>query len=724
MSTTKCLICIVLIVFLAASCVPTTDHVGVEPTIGMTQPQDLKQPPDLGGAAKSEKRPAEPAEKKGNKAGTQDNAGQKAAEEGKKDQSSQAQEKTPPVPASAENQGILLNLEDVSLVEFSEVVFIEFLKKNYTISPSLKDQPVKISVRMTKSIPAEKLIPLVKEILKQYDIYLVMKEDVYALVSAADIAALDPEFRVGKVAPAIRDETGMVLQIIPLDHIGPNQIEYIIRRYLSKSGTFLPEPITNSLIILDFPDRIAKILEILDILDQEIFKNIHLKVIKPRFWEPAGLVKQITELLRIESVPMLRPREQARGVFFVPIARLGEIYVFATSQEWLDRVLFYVESLDKAEALGGDERTFIYFPLNTSARELGNIVGQLFGSVETPAGAAERQSGEAATGRSLPASQSLMGIPKKFIIDESRNSLIFVLGPSQWANILDLLERLDIPAKQVLIEAIIGELTLDDQFRMGVEWFVKNYGIKVNNKTFTGQGGTEQGLGLGGVGFLYSLVANDDLFRAAINAFISQNRIKIISSPRILGVDNKESVIRVGTEVPVVTSEAITGQIQTEGTTGLLRSIQYRNTGVILTVKPTIHAGGVVSLEFSQEVSEAQTNTISAGIQSPLILTRSIKTNLIARDGQTVFIGGLISKNVSSTRTGVPILSLIPLIGELFKSRSQSERRTELIVLLTPHILSEKSDLDYLTDEFRDKVLPEIKKIAIKEIKRSPDEKK
>ena len=706
MSTTKCLICIVLIVFLAASCVPTTDHVGVEPTIGMTQPQDLKQPPDLGGAAKSEERPAEPAEKKG-----------------KKDQSSQAQEKTPPVPASAENQGILLNLEDVSLIEFSEVVFIEFLKKNYTISPSLKDQPVKISVRMTKSIPAEKLIPLVKEILKQYNIYLILKEDVYALVSAADIAALDPEFRVGKVAPAIRDETGMVLQIIPLDHVGSSQIEYIIRRYLSKSGTFIPEPITNSLIILDFPDRIAKILEILDILDQEIFKNIHLKVIKPRFWEPAGLVKQITELLRIESIPMFRPREQERGVVFVPIERLGEIYVFATSQEWLDRVLFYVESLDKAEALGGDERMFIYFPLNTSARELGNIVGQLFGSVETPAGAAERQSGEAATGRSLPASQSLLGIPKKFIVDESRNSLIFVLAPSQWANIRDLLERLDIPAKQVLIEAIIGELTLDDQFRMGVEWFVKNYGIKVDNKTFTGQGGTEKGLGLGGVGFLYSLVANDDLFRAAINAFISQNRIKIISAPRILGVDNKESVIRVGTEVPVVTSEAVTGQIQTEGTTGLLRSIQYRNTGVILTVKPTIHAGSV-SLEFSQEVSEAQTNTISVGIQSPLILTRSIRTNLIARDGQTVFIGGLISKNVSSTRTGVPILSQIPLIGELFKSRSQSERRTELIVLLTLHILSEKSDLDYLTDEFRDKVLPEIKKIAIKEIKRSPDEKK
>jgi general secretion pathway protein D len=719
MSTAKCLIGIVLIVFLAASCATTADHVGVEPTSGITQPQDLGQPPELGGTAKSEGRPAQQAEIKETKAGKQENAGQKAAEAAKKDQPSQAQDKTPPAPA--EDRGVILNLEDVTLVEFSEVVFIELLKKNYMIAPSLKDQAVKISVRMTKSVPADKLIPLVKEILKQYNVYLIMKEGVYTLVSATDLAALDPELRVGRVPPAIRDETGMILQIIPLDHIGPSQIDYIIKRYLSRAGTFLPEPVTNSLVIIDFPDRIAKVLEILNILDREIFENMILKVIKPRFWEPAGLVKQVTELMRIESIPLLKPREQARGVFFVPIERLGEIYIFATSQEWLDRVLFFVESLDKAEALGGDERVFLYFPTNTSAAELGSIMSQMFGQSETPAVAAESQTSRAPT---APAPKPQAGIAKKLMIDEPRNALIFIVSPSEWTTIRDLLERLDIPAKQVLIEAVIGELTLDDQFRSGFEWFMKNNGIKAGNKTFTGQGGTEGGLGLGSVGLLYSLVADDNLFRAAINAFISQNKIKIISAPRILGVDNKESVIRVGTEVPVVTSEAVTGQIQTEGTTGLLRSIQYRNTGVILTVKPTIHSGGNVSLDLQQEVSEAQTNTISAGIQSPLILTRSIKTSLVAKDGQTVFIGGLISKNVSSTRTGIPILSQIPLIGELFKSRSQGDRRTELIVLLTVHIVSDASDLDYMTEEFRDSVLNDIKKISIKRIKDNPNEKK
>jgi general secretion pathway protein D len=440
-------------------------------------------------------------------------------------------------------------------------------------------------------------------------------------------------------------------------------------------------------------------------------------------------VKQLQDLLRIESIPFLKPREQARGVYLFPIERLREIYVFASSQEWLDRILFHVDNLDRPEALGGEVRTYLYFPMNTSAADLGKTVGYIFGQSiaggERPAqaGAQTPAAGQPQAGQPMGAQSQQLQATNKIIIDESRNCLIFVISPSEWATIQDLLEKLDIPAKQVLVEALIGELTLDDQFRMGFEWFVKNQNIKINNKNFSGEGGTSGGLGLGSVGFLYTLVASDDMFKAAFNAFISQNKINIISAPRIICIDNKESQIKVGTEVPVVTSEAVTGQLQTQGTTALLRSIQYRSTGVLLTVKPTIHSGGVVALDITQEVSEAQTNTISSEIQSPLILNRSIKTSLIAKNGETIFIGGLISKNISSTTTAVPILSKIPLIGALFKSQSQSERRTELIVLITPHILSEGTELDYLTDEFRLKLLPEIMKFSVKEVKKDAHEK-
>jgi general secretion pathway protein D len=647
----------------------------------------------------------------------------KQVDQNLKDRKSEGEtkESQPQVPQNEATKGeekkeeeTLINVEDVSIAEFSELVFSEILKRNYEMAPELKESQTKITVRMTKSVPRTKIIYLVSEILKQYDIYIYEKEDTYHIVPAKEIGSITPKFKYGKAVPKVSEELGVIFQVIPLDYITSSQIDFMIRRYLSKVGVYTVEGVTNSLMIIDYPERIEKILEIIQLLDKEFFKDVILKIIKPTFWEPSALTKQINELLKIESIPVLKPQQPPHGIFLLPIDRLREIYIFSSSQEWLDRILFFVENLDKPEALGGDERTFIYFPVNTSAQDLGGVVSQIFGAVETPAAISEKQ----------PQATPQTKFYKKIIIDERRNCLIFVASPSDWATIKGLLEKLDIPSRQVLIEAVIGEITLDDQFRMGVEWFMKNYNLKIQKKEFTGQGGTEGNVGLGGLGFLYTLVAEDDLFRAAVNAFISQNRIKIISAPRIIGTDNKEAVIRIGTEVPVVTSEAVTGQIQMGGTTGMLRSIQYRSTGVILSVTPTIHSGGVVSLEISQEVSEAQTNTISPEIQSPMILNRSIKTSLIAKNGETIFIGGLISKNISSTKTGVPILSSIPILGSLFKSTSQSERRTELIVLITPHILSETSELDFITEEFRSKMMQDIKKISIKEIREKKDENK
>jgi general secretion pathway protein D len=731
MKNTKCIVVLLLGVLMLASCALFSDRAGVAPAAAGSPSVEIKET----GGEKAEATAENPA-------ALQDNRKPDPGKSQKPDPGNSAatQNAAPPAqnpvkpvaPPVEADKGVLLNLEDVSLSEFCEAVFIELLKKNYSVSPALKDLPIKISVRMTKPIGRDKVLPLAGEILKQYGILLNEKDDVLYLLPVADVASIEPKFRFGKVPPSPID--GMVLQIIPLTHIGPANLDIVLRRYLSKAGTYLPEGGSNSLIIIDFPDRIAKVLQIVEVLDQQAFAEVSLKIIRPKYWEPTALAKQLTELLKIESIPFLKPREQPRGVYFYPIERLGELYVFYSSQEWLDRILYFVDNLDKAEALGGEERVFIYFPINTSAQDLGNIIEQLFGQMVTSVKTSDQSANQGAGAAMANAfntppqpaaspTSSQAGMKKKIIINESRNCLIFVISPSEWSTVRDMLEKLDIPAKQVLIEAVIGEVTLDDQFRLGVEWFIKNNSVAINKRTFSGQGGTEGGLGLGSVGFLYSLTADDGLFRAAINAFMSQNKINILSAPRIVGVDNKECVIRVGTEVPVVTSEAVTGGIQQNGTTGLLRSIQYRNTGVILTVKPTIHGGDLISLDISQEVSEAQTNTTSA-IGSPLILNRNIKTSLIARNGQTIFIGGLISKNVSATKTGVPILSQIPLIGSLFTSRSNSERKTELIVLLTPHILSNDTELDYLTDELRDHVLPDIKKYSIKEIKKDPLDKK
>ena len=151
-------------------------------------------------------------------------------------------------------------------------------------------------------------------------------------------------------------------------------------------------------------------------------------------------------------------------------------------------------------------------------------------------------------------------------------------------------------------------------------------------------------------------------------------------------MDNKQASINVGTQVPVVTSETSSAQIQTEGTTALLRTIEYRNTGVILTIKPTINSNGIVTMDISQTVSQPQTNDTSK-IDSPLILTRQINTTVDLKSGKTLLLGGLIKKSRSITINKVPVLGDIPVLGNLFKVTSKGTEKTELIVEVTPYIL-------------------------------------
>ena len=257
---------------------------------------------------------------------------------------------------------------------------------------------------------------------------------------------------------------------------------------------------------------------------------------------------------------------------------------------------------------------------------------------------------------------------------------------------------------QVLIEATIAEVTLTDGLQYGIEWYLKNTS---GSQTSILQ--TLGGLGVGSGGLNYSILTDSKKFQLLLNALSQEGMIKILSSPRLTVRDGKSASIIVGTEVPVITSESTTSEIITEGTSGIVRSVQYRRTGVSLTVTPSVHAKGVVTLQISQEVSEAQTNTTS-NISSPMILNRSLSTEVSAADGQTIVIGGLIKEKKSETISKVPILGDIPIFGYLFRTKSLSIESTELIVMITPRIIRNTQQID----EMRESIIKSLNLIEAK----------
>jgi general secretion pathway protein D len=256
-----------------------------------------------------------------------------------------------------------------------------------------------------------------------------------------------------------------------------------------------------------------------------------------------------------------------------------------------------------------------------------------------------------------------------------------------------VIRRLDIVPLQVMIEATIAEVTLNDALQYGLQYFIKNGAFK--NEFSTGSTGTLAISDIAGVfpGFNYVFSTGNQ--NVVLNLLRSVSNVTVISSPELLVLDHQTAGLEVGAQVPVVTQSA-----QSVVTTGapLVNSVDYRNTGVILQVTPRVNSSGLVTLDIDQEVSDVSATTTST-IDSPTINDRHIISSVVVKDGETIALGGLISDNRNDSKSGIPVLDEIPWIGPLFRSTSRSIGRTELLVMLSPKVIRNSNDAAAMTDD-------------------------
>ena len=278
----------------------------------------------------------------------------------------------------------------------------------------------------------------------------------------------------------------------------------------------------------------------------------------------------------------------------------------------------------------------------------------------------------------------------RIVADENNNALIIQATAAEYQGIERTLRKLDVPPTQVLIEATIAEVSLTDDLKYGLQWL---YESGSNTVTFTDTSNGEISSRFPGFSVTYS----GSNVQAALNALSSVTNVNVISSPKLMVVNNQTATLQVGDEVPIATQSAVS---VTNPDAPIVNTVQFRDTGVILDVTPRINNSGIVTLEVSQEVSDVVPTTTS-GIDSPTIQQRKIKSTVAVNSGQMVILGGLIRNNVSKTKSGIPILKDIPLLGAAFRSTTNSTRRTELLVFITPHVVRNMDDADAVTNYLR-----------------------
>ncbi len=393
------------------------------------------------------------------------------------------------------------------------------------------------------------------------------------------------------------------------------------------------------------------------------------------------------------------------GVTVVPLKRLNGLFVFARSSQTLDSVGKWIEKLDTASK----ERSvslYVYHPRNLSAEGLAATLNGVLASetsVSQTAVTGKGPGGAGLGGGAAPAAVAAPSVtsqtstilsteddPVRVSVDKQSNALLFSASPGRWVQIQKILDEIDHTPDQVMIEASILEVTLSNQNNLGVDWSVLTDGGRLGIGSINNAAGVVAPTYPG-----FAVTFLDKNISAAIKALRSQTAVEVVSAPKILALDNHVAKLEVGDQVPVATQ---TGQSTSSAGAPILNTIDYRSTGIILNVTPRIGADDRILLEIDQEVSSVA-DTTTSGIDSPTIQQRKLSTTLILQNGGLVALGGLISTDKSKSDTGIPFLMNIPFLGSAFKSHTQSNTRTELIVLISAKIIRDSASSQRVMDD-------------------------
>jgi general secretion pathway protein D len=615
----------------------------------------------------------------------------------------------------SKSKRVTVALEEMPLSDFINAVFSDILGVNYVVDPKVKGQKEPVTLKLDQAVTEYQVFQTMVEVLKRYRISVYFKDGVFYVLSEAATTGIT--LGIGSSVNDIPATVGQILQIIPVRYTDVQNVKTFLPQIADATLTMFTEE--NILTVKGARDQVEQVIQMVNALDRPAMRGRFVGMVRLKYWRPVEMAEKLREVLTQEGIPVtLEPAR--KGVYINKLDRWAALLLFAAEKQWLDRAKDWIDLLD-VPVEKEERQFFLFFPENSKAVELGASLDKILGGgiVETPSAvrpsAATRAlrpgttpgAGPAATGASVPvrmqggleseAAPGKAGLSReasgavadlRIAVDESRNALIIFTTAERYRPLEALLKKLDVMPAQVLLEATVAEVTLTGSLQYGIEWF-----LRFNIGDFRTATSTLGGLGLGSGGLNLSVIHDNQKFRAFLNALAEEGLLKIRSSPRLTVRDGKSASITVGTEVPVITSEGTTPDVSA----GIVRSVQYRSTGVTLRVTPTIHAPRIVTLEIYQEVSEAQQNPTST-IDSPIIRNSTVTTEVVAADGQTVLLGGLIQENESKNVTKVPLLGDIPLVGPLFRTTSTSSNRSELAVILTPRIIRTPTQMDELRD--------------------------
>ena len=614
-----------------------------------------------------------------------------------------------------------LNFEGLDVREVAKVILGDYLKQSYTVDPGVSGT---VTFRTVRPIPMSDLLPTLEMLLRQNNAAVVHEAGIYKILPIAKVR--------GSITPQLGDvdkpvTAGYAVWVIPLKFVSAHEMAKLLQPFAAENS-IMADDTRNLIIVAGGQRELQHLVDTIDLFDVDWLSGYSVGLFPIRSVD----VKSLTaELDKVFGQGVQSPL--AGIVRVIPIERMNALLVVTTQPKYLEMAKTWIERLDETGGTQGGTRLYVFQVRNGKAENLAQLMGDLFSSrrsttttppalapgarpatlSSTPYGQTPSQTttttatpAPGATTFQLPGGVGSTSNEVRVIADKDTNTLLILASPGDYEIVESALKRLDVVRRQVLVEVVLAEVTLSDDLSLGLNYFINTRNNTIGSLN-TGQlpsGGPTPSASNAVPAFtgLQLINFHGGDVRAVLNTLGSDGRTQVLASPNIMVLDNEKAEIKVGDRVSVQT-QAQTGVT----TTGVVNSYQYLETGILLDVTPRINSGGMVTLEINQEVSQP-TAPFIAGNPNPDVATRNAKTSVQVASGETIALGGLIRENKTRSTTGIPLLSKIPVIGALFGAQEFKRDRTELVLLITPKIVSDTTQAREVTRELRDK-LPSLK---------------
>jgi general secretion pathway protein D len=644
-------------------------------------------------------------------------------------------------------QGVEMNFDGADIRSVAKAVLGDVLKLNVLVDPRVQGN---VTLASVGAIPRKDLLPAFESALRLSNAAVVREGSLVKIVPLAE-AGGSTTVSVGAGQP------GYGVSIVPLRYVSAATVAKTAEGFLSRAGAMRVIPSRNLVLIQGTTAERQSALDLIATFDVEWLRNQSVGVYPLKSTSPETMIVELERIFESSDGGI------GQGVVrFQPVSRMNAVMAVTRNPKLLNETTQWVQRLDRSDTTGTTLRTFRL--KHGNAVKVAKILNDIFGGSRSGTttdaqtsplapgseGAKSKldslDSGRPASNRSgslqtassnrnsntkdfaaafdafadrkgneddsmgaAPASVGGSGRGPfqnvRITADTTNNAIVVYSNQEDYRVIERALRDVDRPRLQVAIDATVAEITLTDDLKFGVQYFLtsKDVGAGKDKGSIgllnAAQSSAQSALLQRVTPGLNLLIGSEALPRVILNALTTITDVKVLSSPSIVAMDNQPALLQVGDEVPITTS---TATLLTNSNTPVVNTIEMRNTGVILKVLPHVNANGSIHLEIDQEIS----NVVNPDQQTltPTIAQRRVHSAVAVTSGQTVLLAGLISEREQNTRSGIPGLRDIKFLGDLFGNTNGTKQRSEIIIFIRTRLMRNSIDASSVTEEFRERL--------------------